>query len=412
MRKCVLIFLLFFASVLACQNSFAYSSSVPRSLPFVHNGNIYTDTLSYSNEAGTWNLYVTDGSMVKCQKANYDWTEYWGYTGAVTYIECYTTGTGGSFTLSYETFDTSGNLVDSYWDYTQSNGSAMMFMATNLVHYPFSSDQLAFSRDIYNVAGDTVVFGANVSAAQFLNFPILYDLNGSSFTAYTAPVSSVMDYSMPNGPYSENGVILAFNGEQGNRANGYHLGCYANTGNTAFDMGLHYVGTSSTGGGYYLCYDGHPGYDYPFDQGTYINTPEAGTLCVATTYTATRSPVDVWRNTSQCPLPSVITERWLDTGGFNAFYILHSGLHINGSANDYLTVFLHSDNLESSVRTAVETNGYATVGRNQHIAQVGDVGAPGAYHMHLEVYKKNTSTGNWERVDPYGDGTNNILWPH
>lgn len=161
MRKYVLIFLLFFANLIAYQNSFAYSSSVPRSLPFVHNGNIYTDTLSYSNEAGTWNLYVTDGSMVKCQKANYDWTEYWGYTGAVTYIECYTTGTGGSFTLSYETFDTSGNLVDSYWDYTQSNGSVMMFMATNLVHYPFSSDQLAFSRDIYNVAGDTVVFGAN-----------------------------------------------------------------------------------------------------------------------------------------------------------------------------------------------------------------------------------------------------------
>jgi len=50
------------------------------------------------------------------------------------------------------------------------------------------------------------------------------------------------------------------------------------------------------------------------------------------------------------------------------------------------------------------------VTRGQHIADVGSVGAGTANHMHLEVYKK--VDGAWTRVDPYGDGTNNILWQH
>lgn len=260
-----------------------------------------------------------------------------------------------------------------------------------------------------------------ISAATFLSFPIPYDLNGNPFTAYTAPVSSVMDHSMPNGPYSYDGVVVAFNGETGDNQSS----CYN-------PPSCSVTGYSKTGGGYflenqngqkvinypganghndtYLFYDGHPGYDYSFTQGTHIVAPANGTLCVATTYTAARSPANVWRDTTNCPLPSIVTEQWQDTGGFNAFYIFHSSLSINGSADDYLTVFLHNDNLESSVRTNIETDGYVTVSRNQHIAQVGDTGSSGAYHMHLEVYKKNVSTGNWDRIDPYGDGTNNVLW--
>ena len=73
-----------------------------------------------------------------------------------------------------------------------------------------------------------------------------------------------------------------------------------------------------------------------------------------------------------------------------------------------MTVFLHSNDLESTVRGDIQQYGYAQVSRNDHIAEVGDVGSPGAYHVHFEVYKKNGE--NWDRVDPYGNGTNNILW--
>jgi hypothetical protein len=257
-------------------------------------------------------------------------------------------------------------------------------------------------------------------------FPIPYDLNENPYTAYTAPVSSVMDHSMPNGPYSQNGIVLAFNGETGdNQSFCYDSpGCsvvgYTKTGSGYFfedgngQKIINYPGSPGGHNDTYLFYDGHPGYDYPFSQGTYINAPAAGTLCIATTtYTTVRSPADVWREaTTNCPLPSVITERWLDSEGYNAFYIFHPGLYINGATNDYLTVFLHSAGLESSVRSAIESDGYVNVTQNQHIADVGDIGAFGHYHLHFEVYRKNTSTGDWDRVDPYGDGTNDILWQH
>ena len=82
---------------------------------------------------------------------------------------------------------------------------------------------------------------------------------------------------------------------------------------------------------------------------------------------------------------------------------------INGSTDEYMTVFLHSNNLESAVLSGIYQNGYKEVTRLQEIAAVGDFGAAsGAYHVHMEVYKKISSA--WNRIDPYGDGTNNILW--
>jgi murein DD-endopeptidase MepM/ murein hydrolase activator NlpD len=76
-----------------------------------------------------------------------------------------------------------------------------------------------------------------------------------------------------------------------------------------------------------------------------------------------------------------------------------------------MTVFLHSNNLENTVVwSTIASQGYVIVTRGQYIADVGSVGAGTANHMHLEVYKK--VSGAWTRVDPYGDGTNNVLWQH
>lgn len=85
-------------------------------------------------------------------------------------------------------------------------------------------------------------------------------------------------------------------------------------------------------------------------------------------------------------------------------------MFINGSTDEYMTVFLHSNNLESTVLSGIYNDGYKTVSGLQEIAAVGDIGAAsGAYHLHIEVYKK--ISGTWNRVDPYGNGTSNLIWP-
>lgn len=263
---------------------------------------------------------------------------------------------------------------------------------------------------------------AGSAAPSYLSFPL------AGQTAYTAEVSSVMDQGTlgTGSTYGSerNGTVSIFNGESGTATTGCH--CYS-TGlscNGSNYSSCAVPGYAKLGGGSWtftgiinftatdgkVYYDGHPGYDYPKAQGTTILSPASGTLCVATTVTSKPTPSAVWRNTTNCgSIPSVITERWQTSGGHNAFYILHGSMLMNGSTDEYMTVFLHSNNLESTVLAGIYDDGYKTVTRLQEIAAVGDIGAPGAYHVHLEVYKK--VSGTWNRVDPYGNGTSNLLWP-
>jgi murein DD-endopeptidase MepM/ murein hydrolase activator NlpD len=253
-------------------------------------------------------------------------------------------------------------------------------------------------------SGDVVIQG--VATPSYLSFPL------AGYTAYTAPVSAVMDHSM-TAPYGAdtNRTVTAFNGEVGTVGPYKKSTCYRKLDSSAFLIGvLNYTGTSGSGGNAYLCYDGHPGYDYPRPLGTDIFAPAAGKLCVATTNTSQPSPANVWRSSTECgAIPNVIITRWKKSGkgNYNTFYIFHTE-YINGVTGDYTTVFLHSNNLESSVWSTVASQGYANVTRGQHVAAVGNVGT-GGYHVHMEVYKKNTS-GEWVLIDPYGDGVNNILW--
>ncbi len=253
-------------------------------------------------------------------------------------------------------------------------------------------------------ANDVVVTGA--AAPSYLSFPLAGE------TAYTAGVSSVMDHSM-TALYAgdTNNTVTAFNGEAGTVGPYGSSTCYRKTDSSVFLVGtINYTGAFSGGGDTYLCYNGHPGYDYPKVQGTAILAPAGGTLCVATaTPTSKPTPSAVWRNTSQCPLsvaPGTSTVNW---SSHHVFYILHGSMLMNGSTDEYMTVFLHSNNLESTVLAGIYDDGYKVVTRLQEIAAVGDIGASGAYHIHLEVYKK--VSGTWNRVDPYGDGTSNLLWP-
>ncbi len=206
--------------------------------------------------------------------------------------------------------------------------------------------------------------------------------------------------------------VTAFNGEVGTEGPVPGSTCRWKLDRTAFLVGIiNYVGTRGTLNKKTLCYDGHPGYDYPQPSGVDILAPADGKLCVATEFTAPRSPANVWRDAAVCPLaaaPETTTVKW---GNYHTFYVLHGPMYINGSTDEYMTVFLHSKNLENSVWSTIASQGYAPVTRGQYIADVGSVGADRANHIHLEVYKKNVS-GSWDRVDPYGDGVNGVLWQH
>lgn len=267
----------------------------------------------------------------------------------------------------------------------------------------------------YEYPTDEIRFAPNFSLPNnALSLPLQENCSGIACTPYTVAISAMMDQTtLGQGAVyvaGENGAVSSFEGELGNVGPYSGSTCYRKPDNSAFGASINYIGTSGTGGENYLCYDAHPGYDYPQPcYTTNIYAPAAGTLCVASANTSQQNPVDVWRDTSRCPLATAGSTSW---PGYHTFYIIHDDLRINGSTNDYMTVFLHSDDLESSVKTAIEQNGYVQVAKNQHIAQVGDTGSEGACHLHFEVYKYNTSTSQWDRVDPYGDGTNNILWEH
>ncbi|MFZ3031790.1 MAG: hypothetical protein WA082_02030 [Candidatus Moraniibacteriota bacterium] len=408
MRSIILFFLCLFG--LVSQASAITEMTPPYAIPYTAHGNVYDRYFTYYDAPGSIQyVYVKQGYNYH----NFDLYYYWaGQTIVVKNV--------GGATFGYNTllvqceanntncfeWSTYGSVMgvpascatppirstfDLYWGNTaMPTGADPLFCSLGFL----SANQKFVSANIVPAG----------PAPSYLSFPL------AGYTAYTAPVSSVMDHSMTS-PYAEDNTVLAFNGERGDRGYGFSQGCYKKSGGGDFGTGFNYVGTTGTGGKPYFCYDGHPGYDYPQVQGTDILAPAAGKLCVATAHITQQSPANVWRNPTECgAIPSVVTEAWSDTGGFNAFYIFHTE-YINGATNDYMTVFLHSNNLENTVVwSTVASQGYANVTRGQHIADVGSVGAGSANHIHLEVYKE--VSGNWTRVDPYGDGTNNILWQH
>lgn len=364
----------------------AASAVTPPSLPITYNGNTYSQAIRYHSPMyGDQTCYFQNGAIVAGYLPGWFW---------ISHDRRYDPDSvcGG-------TYEWSGQLA------IQLTATTVDCPANDNIWSSIALTVPSGWGSNYTQCEYTYSYGESFpspKAVSFINF--LFD----DATAYTAGVSSVMDQStLGSGtPYANNDQVESFEGEVGDVGPYNGSTCYRKANNTAFGNSFNYVGTTGTGGAYYLCYDGHPGYDYPKAHNTAIYAPADGTLCVATNITSQPSPANVWRDTVICPLPSVVTETW---SGYHTIYMFHTEC-INGSTNNYLTVFLHNDDLETSVRSDIESNGYSVVSRSQQIAQVGDVGASGAYHVHFEVYKYN-GTG-WDRVDPYGDGTNNILWQH
>lgn len=215
------------------------------------------------------------------------------------------------------------------------------------------------------------------SGAQSIS--LWFPLGG--FTAYNALISSVLDHSIQKGFYCNDkytpagsntercgdGVVLAYTSERGE----YQYGASQVTGSRYWgyrkeDKGAFQVNGNYNGGGnkYYLYYDGHPGYDYPYPVDTLIFAPAEGTA----------------RIPSADPING-------DPKKFNTFKIEHG--------NGYETWYLHAN--------IVRVRDGQYVQRGEPVATVGNKGT-GGYHLHFEVRQHGII------VDPYGWPGQPVLW--
>jgi len=203
----------------------------------------------------------------------------------------------------------------------------------------------------------TTVFKFNLA------FPLQIDCSGISCTPYTAPVSTVFDHSA-TGEYGSDTDhhVTTFSGEVSDNQSPYSGStCYPKTDNSAFGSGFNYVGTSGTGGVYYLCYDGHPGTDYPVANNTPVYAAADGIAHIPSSF------------------PGVSSAQT-----YNTVEIDHQ--------NGYKTYYLHLSNQNVTEDQQVY-KGQTIIGYS------GNTGTSG-YHLHFEV-QKETPNG-WVPVDPYG----------
>ncbi|MFA7209755.1 MAG: M23 family metallopeptidase, partial [Parcubacteria group bacterium] len=212
-----------------------------------------------------------------------------------------------------------------------------------------------------------LVEGSRELVPVFEEFRLGFPLMG--YTPYDAPISSVFDHSA-TAQYDNDTDhhVTAFNGESSEDQGAYSgTTCYPKADNLAFLESVlsNYVGYGSAGE-YYLCYDGHPGYDYVV------------------------SYVDVYSAAE-----GVVLGAGYDSCLGNNVTIQHKG--------GYKTRYFHLD--------SIDTN---NVQLNQHIGpgiRIGMSGNTGTCsdgsHLHFQVEDENN-----EPIDPYGwSGTENDPYP-
>lgn len=200
-----------------------------------------------------------------------------------------------------------------------------------------------------------------------LSFPL------KNYTPYTAPISAVFDHSMTSPYVSKNKTVVAYTGETGG---GKHLAdCYSNASKLSFIVNGNYTGAKSFGGNKYLCYDSHPGTDYPIKRSTPVVAASNGIVHLPKSFPGVRN-----------------------AKAFNTIEIDHG--------NGYKTYYLHSS------RILVKEG--QPIGRGEQISLSGDVGASGRFHLHFEVQKDGIPVDpyGWQgaTIDPYKRAANLNLW--
>ena len=226
---------------------------------------------------------------------------------------------------------------------------------------------------------------------RFLICPIAgNDASGNPLTAYIVRISAVVDHSGTAidpgskkwwGKNAKDSIVKAFNGEvgDGDPTSGAPFG-YAKKIPAPFfsSKEINYVGVRDPndkyGPTYYLNYDGHAGYDFPYPKMTPVVAPASGNL-----FKAAKGK------------DAIYGASWDTDHSDHSFYIQH--------ANGYLTWFRHCEKLEDSVEAQIlsDLSKACFVEKGQVIAYVGNAGTP-AVHLHFEVRNEENVI-----VDPYGD---------
>lgn len=223
----------------------------------------------------------------------------------------------------------------------------------------------------------------------FLACPIqANDTGGKPVTAYTVQISAVVDHSDTAidptssknwGLCAKDQTVRAFNGEigDGEASAGPPYGYAKKTPGPFFtNKEINYIGAGGAGQihprTWYLQYDGHAGYDFPYPCMTPMLATADGELHKAT-------------NAED----KAYGQGWDKN---HAFYIKHQ----NGFASWYRHCTKLKDEIEVQIGSDL-TKTYP-VSKGQVVAYVGDFGFPGSMHLHFEVHDAQGKI-----VDPYGD---------
>lgn len=325
MKKTALVLLLVCVCVLSLSLKNAFAEYDHPTMPFTYNGLTYDMYFVYSNNADntsrtTFMFYgVTD--LVITNTSNPGETNYaFSYQRALY-------SPNANFTSMY-----------GYYEWGAYTGGGNQFTA-------YLSSNVATGYVATNFSG--------ISTEPFLGFPL------ANYTPYTASISSVFDHS-GTAQYSDSDQqVIDFSGESSDVQTPYTGStCYPKSDNSTFGSGFNYVGTSGTGGSYYLCYNGHPGIDYPIANNTTVYAAADGIAHIPSSF------------------PGVSSAQT-----YNTVEIDHQ--------NGYKTYYLHLSSQNVTENQQVY-KGQTIIGYS------GDTGASGAYHLHFELQK------NGIPVDPYG----------
>ena len=314
-------------------------------------GNVYVT--DYENHC--IHQFTTDGAFIR----------KWGSYGS---------GDGQLYAPTRIAVDNSGNI------YVEDIGNHRIqkFTSTGVFITKWGSrgtDDGQFSDFLFGIA---VNASGNVYMADtgnnrvevFQPFGLAFPLQG--YTPYTVPVSAVFDHSMTK-PYTvKNAIVVAYTSETGNKSK--NCDCYGNADSKPFKINGHYTGARSCGGSQYLCYDAHPGFDYPVKKKE-VHAAAGGTVYWPQSFPGVRNAQT-----------------------FNTLEIDHG--------NGYKTYYLHLSKRSIEDGQPVRTGDVLGIS--------GDVGTPGAYHLHFEVQKNGIPVDpyGWQgkRTDPYKRAVNTNLW--
>ena len=237
-------------------------------------------------------------------------------------------------------------------------------------------NMLASNNDGFSAFSALLYFQAAVQTniGFYMSFPL------AGQTPLTASINSVFDHSMSSS-YTIDNVVVAFDGERGERGFGWDGSSspgYKNSAGTNFWINGQYTGAGELN---YLNYDGHPGIDYRAARGTAVYAAADGFAHYPASFPGVNNGAT-----------------------FHALAIDHT--------NGFISYYLHVTNYPTLGNTLVAEGQF--VHRGDWIASASDAGVPGSPHLHFEVQLNGvpvdpygwTGTG----TDPYTTAVNVNLW--